>query len=83
MTLRMVSGFSGFAEIHGGTWSLSGREGSGDVNDLHRVLNVLKQSRGDEKNKHKRACLSSLRVPIFLEPDFIRKKIGRSQVYHL
>lgn len=44
------------------------------MNDLYRVLNVLKQSRGDEKNKHKRACLSSFRVPIFLEPDFIMKK---------
>lgn len=55
-------------------------EGYGDVNYLYRVLNLLKQSRGHEKNKHKRACLSSLRVPIFLEPDFIMKKIGRSQV---
>ena len=49
------------------------------MNDLHRVLNVLKQSRGDEKNKHKRACLSSLRVPIFLEPDFIRKKLEEAK----
>lgn len=62
-----------------GKWSLQGREGSGDVNDLYKVLNVLKQSRGDEKNKHKRACLSSLRVPIFLEPDFIRKKLEEAK----
>ena len=49
------------------------------MNDLHRVLNVIKQSRGDEKNKHKRACLSSMRVPIVLEPDFIRRKLEEAK----